>query len=115
VQDLSCTKLGGFLFMNLLLENFRCFAGKHTINITPLTFLVGENSAGKSTFLAALSVISDFSTYPGKPRFETPPYNLGGYNTIATYSKNKNGIAKTILKKKSCCLNYYNPSCKFIV
>jgi AAA15 family ATPase/GTPase len=72
--------------MNILLENFRCFAGKHTINITPLTLLVGENSAGKSTFLAALSVISDFSSYPSKPRFDMPPYNLGGFDTIVTHS-----------------------------
>ena len=72
--------------MNILLENFRCFAGKHSINVTPLTLLVGENSAGKSTFLAALSVISDFSSYPGKPRFDMPPYNLGGFDTIVTHS-----------------------------
>ncbi|HAI68380.1 MAG TPA: hypothetical protein DCM38_02965 [Gammaproteobacteria bacterium] len=72
--------------MNILSENFRCFAGKHSINIRPLTILVGENSAGKSTFLAALSVISDFSSYPGKPRFDRPPYDLGGFDTIVSHS-----------------------------
>lgn len=72
--------------MNILLENFRCFAGKHTIDITPLTLLVGENSAGKSTFLAALSVISDFSSYPSNPRFDKPPYDLGRFDTIVTQS-----------------------------
>jgi energy-coupling factor transporter ATP-binding protein EcfA2 len=81
--------------MNILLENFRCFAARHTINMTPLTLLVGENSAGKSTFLAAFSVISDFSTYPSQPRFDMPPltkiadtFSLGF--EIQTDDKDKN-------------------------
>ena len=34
-------------------KNFRCFAEPPPVEIRPITFLVGENSAGKTSFLAA--------------------------------------------------------------
>ena len=37
----------------LILEDFRCFAGRNEVPIRPLTLLVGENSTGKTSFLAA--------------------------------------------------------------
>ena len=49
--------------MELILGDIRCFAGKHTIAIRPLTILVGENSSGKSTFLSVVAgVILDTVT-----------------------------------------------------
>lgn len=70
--------------VELLIENIRCFAGRHVIPIRPLTVLVGENSAGKSTLLAALSIVCD-TRFPFSPDFNQPPYNLGNFQTIATY------------------------------
>lgn len=77
--------------MELILENVRCFSGKHIIPIKPLTILVGENSSGKSTVLAALSVVCDSSGYPIHPRFNEAPYNLGNFETIATHKAGRQG------------------------
>lgn len=35
----------------LRLKNFRCFEDTGIIDIKPITFLVGSNSSGKSSFL----------------------------------------------------------------
>ena len=77
--------------MELILEDIRCFAGKHTIAIKPLTILVGENSSGKSTLLAALSAVCDPLGFPMQPSFNEPPYSLGGFETIATYKGGRAG------------------------
>jgi predicted ATPase len=69
--------------MNVILENFRSFAGRHEIELRPLTILTGENSTGKTSFLAALSLIFDPESFPLKPKFNREPYALGGYDTIA--------------------------------
>lgn len=70
--------------MEVILENVRCFAGKHIIPIRPLTILVGENSSGKSTFLAALSAVMDPLGFPMRPSLNEPPYSLGNFDTILT-------------------------------
>ncbi len=70
--------------MNILLQNFRCFSGKkNKIPIRPLTILVGENSTGKTSLMAAISILSNTQTYPLKPSFNSPPFALGSYETIA--------------------------------
>lgn len=69
--------------MKLIVENIRCFAGRHEIPIKPLTILVGENSSGKTTILAALA--SAFNAdFPNRPAFNYPPYDLGSFESIAT-------------------------------
>lgn len=88
--------------MELIVENIRCFAERQTIPVKPLTLLVGENSAGKSTFLAALSAVSDSFGFPLRPRFNTPPYNLGNYDTIAAYKYGRG------VRAKSFTLGYNN-------
>ncbi len=79
--------------MELILENIRCFAGRYRLSIKPVTFLTGENSSGKSTFLAALAAVNDFG-FPLRPRLNEPPYNLGNYETIATYKGGRYGRAE---------------------
>ena len=80
--------------MKVTIENVRSFAGHHDIPVRPLTLLVGENSTGKSTFLAALSAVSDRSSFPGTASLNKAPYDLGGFDTIATYKGGKAGRAK---------------------
>ena len=75
--------------MELILENIRCFSGRHKIPIKPLTILVGDNSSGKTTFLAALSVVCDPIGFPVNPGFNEPPYSLGNFDTIATLNETK--------------------------
>ena len=44
----------------LIIEDVRCFAGRQEFDIRPLTFLVGENSTGKSTILGCFDTLISF-------------------------------------------------------
>lgn len=77
----------------LIVENVRCFAGRHELEIRPLTILVGENSSGKSSFLAALAAIAHPTKFPETPGFNDPPFDLGSYETIATVKHGRPGRA----------------------
>ena len=65
----------------LILEDFRCFAGRNEVPIRPLTLLVGENSTGKTSFLAAVRAAHDRTV----PDFNEPPFHLGSYDQIANH------------------------------
>ena len=81
--------------MKIFLENVRSFAGAHEIPTKPLTIIVGENSSGKTTFLSMLSAMfSPESQFPSRPAFNEPPYDLGSYDTIATFKGGKYGRAR---------------------
>ena len=43
------------------MEEVRCFAERQEFNIRPLTFLVGENSTGKTTTLACFEMLANYS------------------------------------------------------
>jgi predicted ATPase len=74
--------------------NFRCFADTPPIEIRPITFLVGENSAGKTSFLAgARYLMGCFARSPKNP-FNSDPYYLGGFEQIAHYRGGRGGRAK---------------------
>ena len=45
----------------ITIENFRCFREKQTARLAPLTLLVGENSTGKTSFLALLRALGDLA------------------------------------------------------
>jgi energy-coupling factor transporter ATP-binding protein EcfA2 len=81
--------------VDLIIENIRCFASRHTIPVKPFTLLTGENSSGKSTFLAALAAVHDPLGFPLRPRFNEPPYSLGNFDTIATYKGGRYGRASS--------------------
>ncbi|MYK19155.1 AAA family ATPase, partial [Candidatus Poribacteria bacterium] len=42
------------------IEDVRCFSERQTLEIRPLTFLVGENSTGKTTALACFQVLVNY-------------------------------------------------------
>lgn len=79
--------------MDVLIENVRSFCGPQEIPIRPLTLLLGENSTGKTTFLAMLAHVrqSDFPTT--RPTFNIPPFDLGTFESIATYKGGRYGRA----------------------
>ncbi len=79
---------------SIVINNVRSFVGRHTIPLAPLTILVGENSSGKSSFLATLNAISQ-PGFPFAPAFNRAPYQLGNFDTIATYKGGKYGRAKS--------------------
>ena len=57
---------------SLILQDYRCFHGYQEIPLAPLTILVGENSTGKSSVLAAVRISHDLTQYlvvkPGNPQ-----------------------------------------------
>ncbi len=79
------------------LENVRCFEGRHKFQIRPLTFLVGENSTGKSTVLGCVQALMDFYTssnsmFNHNINFNNLPYAMGSFSDIVRRS---NKTAKT--------------------
>ncbi len=70
--------------VDIIIENIRCFHGANTVPLKPITLLVGENSTGKSTFLAVLAAMTEANGFPFSLGFNTPPYALGNYENIAT-------------------------------
>lgn len=73
------------------MEEVRCFAGKQTLEIRPLTFLVGENSTGKTTALACFHVLANFFRGRGIDFNEKPsnshPYSMGTLSHIHLLTK----------------------------
>lgn len=67
----------------LLIRNFRCFREPIPVPLAPLTLLVGENSTGKSTFLAATRIAWDLAFGIRPLNFNDDPFGLGSYDEIA--------------------------------
>lgn len=67
----------------LRLRDFRCFRDQQTARLAPLTLLVGENSTGKTSFLAAVRAILEVANYYVDPDFRASPYDLGSFPEIA--------------------------------
>lgn len=75
---------------SITLENFRCFRERQTARLAPLTLLVGENSTGKTSFMAMIRAIWEVAYGQQIPDFKEAPYDLGSYDEIAHHS-NANG------------------------
>ncbi len=65
------------------LQNYRCFEDEQTARLAPLTLLVGENSTGKTSFLAMLRALWDVGHGGTRPSFRRAPYDLGTFRDIA--------------------------------
>ena len=72
------------------LRDVRCFGGAHEFDIRPLTFLVGENSTGKSTLLGCLQALGNLPRYRNffwpQIDFNCEPYQMGTFANIARRS-----------------------------
>ena len=70
------------------IENFRCFQGRQTARLAPLTLLVGENSTGKTSFLAMTRILWH-AVFRGvyRPDFREEPFDLGSFRDIANQSE----------------------------
>ena len=82
---------------SITLENFRCFREKQTARLAPLTLLVGENSTGKTSFLAMVRALRDLALTHRVPDFKREPYDLGSFDEIAHYRGGKAGRAEQFL------------------
>src|ERR1019366_7444848 len=82
--------------VRLQFEGIRCFAEPQDAVIRPITLLVGENSSGKTTFLAlcriAYAIANGMRT---APLFNEYPFWLGAYDQIATHRGGRRGSAES--------------------
>lgn len=77
----------------LTLKNYRCFRHEQTVRLAPLTLLVGENSTGKTSFLALIKALWDVAHRHRVPNFKEEPYDLGSFDEIAHYRGGRGGRA----------------------
>ena len=69
-------------FQEIRLRDFRCFHEKQTARLAPLTLLIGDNSTGKTSFLAAVRAIWEAAYQSAEPDFRASPYDLGAFSEI---------------------------------
>ncbi len=69
-------------FRELRLRDFRCFRERRTARLAPLTLIVGENSTGKTSFLAAVQAVWNAAHGSGAPDFHQDPFDLGAFPEI---------------------------------
>ena len=67
---------------SITIENFRCFRERQTVPLAPLTLLVGENSTGKTSFLALIRALVEYVADNRQPDFKKPPFDLGSFDEI---------------------------------
>ena len=82
---------------SITLENYRCFRHRQTARLAPLTILVGENSTGKTSFLASVRALWDVAYGQRVPDFKEPPYDLGSFREIAHHAIETNTTAGTFM------------------
>jgi hypothetical protein len=82
--------------VHLQFEGIRCFSEPQDAVVRPITLLVGENSSGKTTFLALCRIAHAISNGSvGNPPFNEPPFWLGAYDQIASHRAGRHGRAKS--------------------
>ena len=79
----------------ITLKNYRCFADEQKARLAPLTLLVGENSTGKTSFLAMVRVLLDVAASRAVPDFKKDPYDLGSFDEISHHRGGRGGRADT--------------------
>lgn len=79
--------------MKLSIADFRCFHKVKDIEVRPINILVGENSAGKSSFLAATRFLLELFQRNKKASFNKDPFFLGAYEQIAHFRGGRFGRA----------------------
>ncbi|MDE0297809.1 MAG: AAA family ATPase [Candidatus Poribacteria bacterium] len=75
------------------IEEVRCFAERQNFEIRPLTFLVGENSTGKTTALGCFQALANCFT-EGVVDFNRSPYKMDYFEDIVRNSRKKEKIFK---------------------
>lgn len=76
-------------------SDYRCFHERQTARLAPLTLLVGENSTGKTSFLAMVRALAYLAYGTLTPDFKEPPYDLGSFDEIAHHRGAKGSRAES--------------------
>ncbi|MDH3031055.1 AAA family ATPase [Methylobacterium fujisawaense] len=82
---------GGSLLFSF--EQFRSFQNSGDINLLPLNLLIGENSAGKTSFLAGCRLMVELMRGASTASFNKDPFFLGSFDQIAHFRGGKGGRA----------------------
>jgi predicted ATPase len=82
---------------SLILQDFRCFAGRQEVPLRPVTLLVGENSSGKTSFLAAARIAEHLRGGTEPPDFNEEPFSLGAYDELANFRGGKAGRPESFI------------------
>ena len=77
----------------ITVENYRCFRAVQSARLAPLTILVGENSTGKTSFMAIVRALWDLAYGLGSPDFKEQPYDLGSFDEIVHRNSARDGQA----------------------
>ena len=67
----------------ITVEGYRCFRERQSARLAPLTLLVGNNSTGKTSFLALIRALWEVAFLSESPDFQKDPYDLGTFRDIA--------------------------------
>ena len=78
----------------ITLKNYRCFREEQVARMAPLTLLVGENSTGKTSFLAMVRILWDIAGGRRMPDFKESPYDLGSFDEVAHHRGGRGGRAR---------------------
>jgi len=73
----------------------RCFNTEQSARLAPLTLLVGDNSTGKTSFLALIRALWDLKVSQVVPNFKEPPYDLGSFDEIVHFRGGRGGRAES--------------------
>lgn len=79
----------------LIIQGIRCFKARQEVALKPLTILVGENSTGKTTFLACHRIAWDIGYGLAAPDFNEDPFRLGAFEQIAHDSGSGGKVRRT--------------------
>lgn len=77
----------------IAIGRYRCFRQTQRVRLAPLTLLIGENSTGKTSFLAMIRALWDVAFGDRPPDFKEQPYDLGSFDEIAHYRGGRGGRA----------------------
>ena len=90
----------------LRLRDVRCFDGEQSARLGRITLLVGENSAGKSTFMGCYRVfakLANLHDLGDENHFDDAPFRMGSFGTVVRSGKSDFTIGGTF--KNHCHTN----------
>ena len=79
----------------MTLRDYRCFHGTQTARLAPLTLIVGENSTGKTSFMAMARALWEVAYGHAVPDFKEEPYDLGSFVEVAHHRGGRGGRAES--------------------
>ena len=96
--------------MEVCFKNFRCFKDIGPLKLKKINFLVGENSSGKTSFMAGVNHLTRLCQRRNTG-LNTPPFNLGMFDDVMYSQKSKSASRKNSfvyeLKLNECRYMYH--------